>query len=230
MYQDKLDLLLKKYAVVTPAVMTAADTVTIENIEYPILSHRFERRITELRKMMHDGTLTGISAIRCGHVATEETSLDALIRRELDICRFLSGHEIVSVTAFIRDGRAATLIAVLDNQVVCSLEVANTLPKGATVIDKHEVISARGLICDRVVDTQIPQQSVYLYADTTEAYTDVDFELYGLTMSEVASIRAAFALAKDEALREQVLTDAKVLDRLMNCVALSAREGRKITV
>ena len=234
MLQEKLELLLNKYEVASDAKISAdGRSVQISGEVYPLLSHRFERRFVELRRMLHDGTVSGVSAIRCGNVGTAEKSLDELILRELDICRFLSGREIVSIAAFGRDGRAENLIAVLDNDVVCSIEVANTLPAGANcaqTIDKHEVISARGLVCDRVVDTQIPQNSIYLYADESIAYTDVDFELYGLDADKAASVRAAFALAKDESLRESSLSDMETLRNLLSCAAKSAADGRKVTI
>jgi len=177
--------------------------------------------------MMHDGTLNCVSTVRCGHVAPSDIPLAALMHRELDICRFLTGREIVSVTAFERESRAATLLAVMDDGVVCSVEVANTLPVGTDPIDKHEVISARGLVCDRVVDTQIPQSSVYLYAETEEAYTDVDFELYGLKSDDIAAVRAAFALAKDEAMRSEARRNSVALDRIMICVAQSVKTEKR---
>lgn len=231
MLQEKLELLLNKYQVASDAKISAdGRSVRIGGEVYPLLSHRFERRFVELRRMLHDGTVSGVSAIRCGNVGTSEKSLDELILRELDICRFLSGREIVSIAAFGREGRAENLIAVLDNDVVCSIEVANTLPAGAQTIDKHEVISARGLVCDRVVDTQIPQNSIYLYADENIAYTDVDFELYGLDADKAASVRAAFALAKDESLRQSALCDMETLRNLLSCAAKSAANGRKVTI
>ena len=230
MLQEKLDLLIEKYDVSARAELKGTAAVVIDGREYPLLGHRFERRFTEIRKMLHDGTVTGVSAVRCGHVAPPNVPLAALIGRELDLCRFFTGHEIVGVTAFLRDGRAATLLAEMDDGVVCSLEIANTLPLGAEHIDKHEVISARGLVCDRVVDTQVPQQSIYLYAEKNEAYTDVDFELYGLSAAEVASVRCAFALAKDAGLREEALKDKTMMDRLTACAMQSAQSGKRVSV
>ena len=230
MLQEKLDLLIEKYDVGVKAEMKGRAAVTIDGREYPLLPHRFERRFTEIRKMLHDGTVTGISAVRCGHVAPANIPLAALIGRELDLCRFFTGHEIVGVTAFIRDGRAATIIAEMDDGVVCSLEIANTLPVGSAPIDKHEVISARGLVCDRVVDTQIPQQSIYLYAEKNEAYTDVDFELYGLSVPEVAAVRCAFALVKDAGLREEALQNKAVMYKLTACAVQSAQSGQRVSV
>ncbi len=230
MTDEKLKMLLEKYDVPVRAEMKGTEAVRIDGREYPLLPHRFERRFTEMRKLLHDGTTGGISAVRCGYIAPADVPLSALIGRELDLCRFLTGYEIVGVTAFIRDGRAAALIAETDGGAVCPIEAANTLPAGAAPIDKHEVITARGLVCDRVVDTQIPQQSVYLYGETNEAYTDVDFELYGLTASEAAAVRCAFALAKDESLRMEMLENKAVLDRLTACAVQSAKDGRKANV
>ena len=230
MYQEKLDLLMNKYGVSANAVMESPLSVTVDGKAFPLLPHRYERRFIELKKMLHDGTVTGISAIRCGHVAAAGTDLNALIRRELDLCQFLSGQKIVTVSAFMQQDKAVMILAVLESGIVCPVELAVTLPAGSQPIDKHEVISARGLVCDRVVDTQIPQQSVYLYADTNEAYTDVDFELYGLSVSDVAAVRNAFALVKDPALRTASEEISRTLDHLTECVRQSALTGHKVNV
>ena len=82
-----------------------------------------------------------------------------------------------------------------------------------------------------MVDSQIPAQSVYLYGESGgEAYTDVDFELYGLEQDEAAAVRCAFALAKDEGLRAETLSNAETLDKLMAAVKQSAARGERISV
>ena len=235
MYQEKLDLLLKKYDVPVSARMNGTASVEIDGTVCPILSHRAERRFAELKKMLHDGTTAGMSAVRCGHVSPCTVPLYGLIRREFDIARFITGQEIVGVTAFVRaengEDRAANLIAEMSGGAVCSMEIADTLPAGEGHIDKHEVITSRGLVCDRVVDSQIPAQSVYLYGESgDEAYTDVDYELYGLDQDEAAAVRCAFALAKDEGLREETLRNAETLDRLMKAVRQSAQSGERVSV
>ena len=235
MMQEKLDLLLEKYDVPAGAEMSGTDEVIIGGRAYPLLPHRFERRITELKKMLGDGTTGRISAVRCGHVSPCTVPLYGLIRREFDIARFITGQEIVGVTAFVRaengEDRAATLIAEMSGGAVCSMEIADTLPAGEGHIDKHEVITSRGLVCDRVVDSQIPAQSVYLYGESgDEAYTDVDYELYGLDQDEAAAVRCAFALAKDEGLRAEALSNAERLDKLMAAVKRSAESGERVSV
>lgn len=233
MLQEKLNLLLQKYGVDRPAVIGEQDgsyTVTIGKKTLPILSQRFERRFTELKKMLHDGTLTGISVVRCNDLTDISVPLMRTVRRELDLCRFLTGREIVSLSAYVSGDRAVNILAVLDNDVNCIIEVANTLPIGTVRIDKHEVISARGLVCDRVVDTQIPQQSVYLYADHSETYTDVDFELYGLSVEQISAVRGALAMASSEDLCRETEDAAKVLDLLVACVDEAVRSGKKVMV
>ncbi len=230
MLQDYLRTLLTKYELPDSAVMADGDTVLVDGKRYPLFAHRYERRFVEMRRLLHDGTVTGLSALRCGRITARSVPLMDTIRRELDLCRFLTGHEIVSVTAFLRDDRAGMLLAEMDDGVVASIETANTLPDGAEPIDKHEAIGARGLVCDRVVDTQIPQRSIYLYADEDSSFTDVDFELYGLGAQDVSAVRAAFALVKDTARREDVLRDSAILDRLMECAVESAKNGEKAIV
>ncbi|MBQ8508427.1 MAG: hypothetical protein IJ493_00790 [Clostridia bacterium] len=229
MLQEKLNLLLTKYAVGTAAAIDGSgETVAIDGTVYPLLPHRVERRFTEMRKMLTDGTVNGLSALRAGRVDHPDVPLEKLVRRELDICRYLTGSEAVSLTAYVRDNRAANLIVNMASGVVCSIEVANTLPAYAQPVDKHEGIGSQGFVCDKVVDTQAQQSSIYLFAGDAETYTDVDFELYGLDADAVAAVRAAFALAKDAALREQTLADSAVLDRMMDAVKQSAATGKNV--
>ena len=47
-----------------------------------------------------------------------------------------------------------------------------------------------------VVDAQLKQDSIYIFGKDNKKFTDVDFELYGLNVEDVAVVRTAFALAK----------------------------------
>ena len=76
--------------------------------------------------------------------------------------------------------------------------LATTLKPTDNVIDKHEIIAQKGVICDRAVDTQVPQSSIYIFGSdgNRETYTDVDAELFGLNVLDCARVRAAFEIAK----------------------------------
>ena len=233
MLQEKLDLLLTKYEVGKSAgVAKTADGYTLEigGKSVRLLPHRFERRFTELRKMLSDGTVTGISAVRCSNISPSDIPLESVIRREIDLARFVTGREVVSVAAFGNGDRAVNVLAVLEGGINAIIEVSNTLPAGGEVIDKHEIIGSRGFVCDRVVDTQVPQQSIYLFGEEGKAYTDVDFELYGLNPEEVSAVRAAMALACDEKLVSEMISEGEKLDGICECVRKSEKSGRKVII
>ena len=93
-------------------------------------------------------------------------------------------------------------IAETENGCVCTIELGATLNEGQSDVDKHEIITDNGVACDRVVDTQIPQNSIYVFGKNGMLYTDTDAELYGYAEIEINTIRNAFALAKNAELRE----------------------------
>lgn len=224
--QEKLDMLLSKYAVGTKAEISADHaSVKIGGESFPLYSHRFERRIEELRKLLCDGTITGVSVIRINHMDPVGSSVEAAAMRELDICRFVTGREVVSLTVFENSGRTSNIIAKLDNDVVCTVEISALLPAGSKPIDKHEITSQHGVASDRVVDTQVPQSSIYMYTEGNgeTTYQDVDFELYGLSIEDCAKVRAAFALARSSELRDEFRKN----ETAVKCIAAAYNESAK---
>ena len=92
-------------------------------------------------------------------------------------------------------------IAETENSCVCTIELGATLAEGEPEVDKHEIITDNGVACDRVVDTQIPQSSIYVRGNKQNNFTDTDAELYGYSEIQINTIRNAFAVAKDEGAR-----------------------------
>ena len=115
----------------------------------------------------------------------------------------------------------------LENGVVCTIEASATLPCDAKDIDKHEIIAEKGVACDRVVDTQIPQSSIYLFSDkkVPKEYMDVDAELYGLNVDEAAVVRQSFDLAANDYTLD---IDAKHLDKLIEAVEKSLQNTENV--
>lgn len=194
--QEKLNFLLDKYSVETKATLKDEMTVVINGEELPLLSHRSERRFLELKNIVNGGTLVGISVMRVARIVEEGTDLNSVLYRELDLCQYVLQRKIRSVTAMANDN-VLNVIATTEDGVVCTIEIAATLKAGEKAIDKHEIISQRGIACDVVVDAQLKQDSIYLFGKEKQAYTDVDFELYGLSIEQIAVVRAAFALAQN---------------------------------
>jgi predicted dehydrogenase len=161
---------------------------------WPLLPWRFERRFVELKRIVDQQTIAPVLMCRFSCMTDGRAlGLAAALYRELDLAEWLTGATIVAVTASIAEQRWANVIVRLGNDVVCSVEIGTGLPAGTVPVDRHELIARRGVACDRVVDSQVPQSSVYaLTASGTAQYTDTDAELFGLPPGDVSLVRAAY--------------------------------------
>ena len=175
----------------------------------PLLPWRSERRFVELKRMVEERTVESVAMCRFSCTTDGRTmDLPAVLYREFDLAEWLAGSPIAAVTASIEAGRWANVIVRLANGVVCGIEVGVTLPAGAATMDRHELIARRGVACDRVVDSQVAQDSIYTFtAAGARQYTDVDAELFGPAAEEVSLVRAAYEIllhpARADALRRQ---------------------------
>ena len=188
--KEALEGLLKKYGVpFSPEDLEA---------ELPLQPWRCGRKYIELEKLVSSGTLEHPCLLRFCHLTDGKTSLEELLYREFDLAEFISGQRIVALHATFTGGRSGNVIITMDNGVIGSVEVGNLLPEGQSEVDRHEIIARRGVGSDIVVDTQIPQQSIYLMTEDSPAvFKDTDSELYGLDDKPVERVRARFAFVKD---------------------------------
>lgn len=194
--QKGLNYLLKKYSVDSEAQISAdGKRVTVSGEDIGLLPFESERRFVELRGLVTGGRVGNMCTYRIGHTAPKGTDLMALLYREAGIVEFTVDSKIKEVFA-IAGGSAMNCILETENGCVCTVELAATLEEGARHIDKHEIITDSGVACDRVVDTQVPQSSVYVFGKESVSYTDTDAELYGYSECEINRIRNAFMLAK----------------------------------
>lgn len=223
--QEKLDFLLEKYSVDVKAVLKDSKTVVIEGKEIPTLPHRSERRFFELKNIVNGGTLVGISVMRVARIVEKGLDIYKELYRELDICEYVLQRKIKSIMAMDNDN-VLNVIATTEDGVVCTIEISATLKKGEIAKDKHEIISQRGIACDVVVDAQLKQDSIYVFGNNNKKFTDVDFELYGLSAEEIAIVRAAFAVAQNKNYDEMTDTDANLL-KLVDMAKKSAKSGER---
>ncbi len=159
-----------------------------------LLPWRIERRFVELKKIIDGQTLEDVSTLRFASMSGKKT-LSQLLYREFDLCSFLGSSPVNSVFATANDDKAANAVLKLADGKSCSVECSALLPENAEDIDRHEIIARRGVACDRVVDTQVPQSSIYMFTkDREKRYTDTDAELFGFENEAVILIRAAFEL------------------------------------
>lgn len=173
-----------------------------EGVAVPLLTWRVERRFVELKKIIDAGTLEDVSTLRFA-VMRGGARLEHLLYREFDLCEWMAGSAIRKTFAAVSGCKVANVIATFANGMSASIECSAALPEGAAEIDRHEIIARRGVACDRVVDTQVPQASIYAFtADGVKTYTDTDAELFGFSEAEIWAVRAAFAVLKERTLAD----------------------------
>ena len=223
--QEKLEFLLEKYSVEAKARFKDLKIVIIDGKEIPILSHRLERRFIELKNIVQGGTLQGISVMRVARITEKGTDVFSELYRELDICQYILGRKIVGITVMQNDN-VLNAIATTEDNIVCTIEISATLERGEIAKDKHEIISQRGIACDVVVDAQLKQDSIYVFGKENKKYTDVDFELYGLSIEDIAVVRSAFTVAQKGNADEMLCLD-KELKALIEKAKISAQTGER---
>ncbi|MFA7636862.1 MAG: hypothetical protein WCX81_03770 [Monoglobales bacterium] len=226
--QEKLDFLLEKYSVTAKAILKDENTVIVDGREYPILAHRSERRFIELKNIVGGGTLVGVSVMRVARIIEKKSCLDSALYREFDICQWVLQDKIVQVTV-IKNDNVLNAIATTEKGIVCTIEISATLEKGEKPIDKHEIIAQRGTACDVVVDAQLQQDSIYVFGKENKKFTDVDFELFGLEIPEVAIVRAAFKIAQAGGC-DGILADHAKLLKLTQAANKSAECGERVVL
>lgn len=225
--QEKLDFLLEKYAVNNKVeILGDNSAVKIKGKRYALLPWRNERRFVELKKIC-ENTVGKISHFKIMSLNPKSIDLNYIIKRELDTAEYISGLKITEIF-MAQNGKTCSIICMTDKKAVITLELSATLPVGSQVIDKHEIITDRGTACDRNVDSQTPLSSTYVYGERCEEYTDVDFELYGLSIFEISVVRQAFDIAKDVLMGEKNNEINDRLDVLLKKAELSEKNCENV--
>lgn len=226
--QEKLDFLLDKYSVEAKAKLLNRDVVAVDGAETPVLSHRLERRFIELKNMVLNNTLSGLSVMRVARIIHKDADMKAALYREFDLCQWILGDSIVQVTAF-QNSNVLNVIATTKGGIVCTIEISATLKDGMEPIDKHEIIAEHGIGCDVVVDAQLKQDSIYVFGEKNQKFTDVDFELYGLSIEDIAVVRSAFSLAQKKNGAEHIEADSN-LNKLVAAAETSAERCERVVL
>ena len=216
--QKELEFLLKKYSVGKEAVLNGTTAVIVNGKAYPLLPWRGERRFIELRNLIREGAIHGISVMRTLRIVKKGSDLYKELYRELDLAQYILGTEITEIFAVGDLAYALNIIAKCREGCLCTFELSATLGENAPVIDKHEIIAKSGVACDRAADTLIPQNSIYVYGEKEAVYTDVDAELFGLSIEACAVVRSAFAIVKSA---EDLSGQAAALEKLIDCTKRS---------
>ena len=219
--QKGLNYLLSKYSVEADAVLSNdGKLVNINEENFPVFPWEAERRFVELRNLTVLGRIGNMCTYRIGHTTKRNADLFELLFREIGILEFTVNSPVKEIFA-IAGTATMNCIAETENGCVATIELGATLDCGDSDIDKHEIITDNGVACDRVVDTQTPQSSIYVYGKEKSLFTDTDAELYGYSEIEINTVRAALALAKSEEAR----IEAKEKERHITAVIAAAKKS-----
>ena len=197
----------------------------------PLLPWRYERRFLEMREIIASKQLDGVSAVKILKIGGTGSLINTLYR-EADIAMWLADSTPLDVFADFNGDHAANVFIKLQNGVLCCLELMAEPSLENAVTDKHTVITSRGLACDLAVDTQIKQDSVYVYKDGNKraAYTDTDFELYGLDPEETALARCCFDVLINRETVGETFKQRAVLLKTVTDAALNSYEHKNRAV
>ena len=228
--QKGLNFLIDKYSVSVDAKLSDdGKKLTVNGECFPTLPWESERRFIELRNLVVLGRVGNMCTYRIGHTAKKGTDLFELLAREIGIIEFTVDSNVKEVFA-ICGNNTMNCIAETENGCICTVELGATLENDALDIDKHEIITDNGVACDRVVDTQVPQNSVYVFGKNDSTYCDTDAELYGYSEIEINTIRNAFALAKNATARAAAKEKYKHIAAVIEAVkrSISTLENIKV--
>ncbi len=194
-----LDFLRDKYGVPAGEIVRGTEYFQLKRPDgktVDLLPWRVERRFVELKKIIDGKTLEDVSTFRFATFSSGGCNRKALAR-ELDLAAWLSGSDICRLYA-VGNEKACNVIFRLANGMSGCVECANGLPGGSAPMDRHEIIARRGVASDRLVDSQVPQDSIYVWSnDGKKTFTDVDTELFGLPNDAIWVVRAAFAVLQN---------------------------------
>mgnify|MGYP003291118068 CR=1 FL=1 len=117
----------------------------------------------------------------------------------------------------------------LDGDFEAKVEIAG---KTVAVCSQGDVLKwvlnniKKYIACDVVVDAQLKQDSIYVFGAKNKKFTDVDFELYGLSADEIAIVRSAFNIAQKGTKDEMVAIDNE-LKAMVEKAKLSVATGER---
>ena len=228
--QKGLNYLLEKYSVAADAKLTSDGKELVVNGEtVPVLPWESERRIIELRNLVVLGRVGNMCTYRIGHTSQKGADLFEILAREIGILEFTVDSSVKEIFA-ISGTNTMNCIAETENGCVCTIELGATLKSGMSDIDKHEIITDNGVACDRVVDTQVPQSSIYVFGKNDASYCDTDAELYGYSELEINTIRNAFAIAKNADARKNNIQKWEHIQKVVNAARRSLESMENIKV
>ena len=248
LFASKLEELNEKYSITNPVSVSFEDGAILTETEdgrryrfyytfsdlgaceeegqIPLLHWRVKRRYTELKNLLTQGMVKKPLASRIHHMVSPDDfthSLADIIFMECDLIEWITDNRIDSAFASMKDQYMNGILST-DGNVKVSMELG-LLPEGSEPVLLHEIIAKTGILSDTVVDTQIEQYPVYVYrGKETVIYTDIDYELYGLTQTECDAIRFILNFLSNPEMKTELQEKARHLSQVIAACMKAQKE------
>lgn len=207
------------------------DTLILGERRIPIFRWRHDPRMNAMRNYALKAPDENCALNTVSFIG-KDTSLDAIIYRELDIAEYLLVSKTEKITAFVNGG-ACNLVAKMESEGVAGLELGATMAPGTIPQFNHRLITKHGMASDKTVNNIVEQSGVYLFADGDPrpvAYDDGEYYLYGLSVEEscAATFIQSIILGRIDA--DALIEQDRHLRELLALVHESARIGKSVKV
>lgn len=216
----------------TPEWEPYENGIKIDNTVYPLLPWRYNRQLTEIRNLaIKNKTLRDICSYKSQRFETCDANIYTLLFEELDVCEWLLDDKIISVFADINSEKYITIVLKTQRGILCNIIISTTLPSGTKPVTKHEIVGKEGMLSERPINIQIPEDAIYLFSqEKCEAYTDMDLYMLGLNPKEVMAVDNIIDLVRNKPSITTLENNIKRNKYLVSCVKKSAKKGNIVVV
>ena len=207
------------------------DRLCYQGNEIPVFYWRHEPKNMGLRIYGQKNVQENCTLNVYSFTGKDET-IEELLFREMDLAEHILGAKVVKVTA-VRNGDACNIIGVTELGTCVNLEIGTTMAPGSTNQCQHRLITKRGMANDRVVDTQVVQESVYVYdnrSTTPTTYSDLDIYLYGLNTTDILKVSFAFSILIERQNVEELILQANHLNQVVKAVQESVEHCTTVSI
>jgi len=160
------------------------DTLLLDGKAYPLLFWRCDTQVVQMYDFAPEREPV---SMKTSQTARKTESLQNLLYRELDVCEHILRTKVKSIMAF-RNGGAMNLMATMENECVCVLELCNVLNEKSQEQGRRIFWGKKGMASDGVVSQKVKNASVYLFTEDEEkpeTFNDIFQYTYGLGREDV---------------------------------------------
>lgn len=207
-------------------------SVIIDGIVYIIAPWRRNRNLQSLHYLsVETESVAGLCSYKATRIEAKGASISEILYGELDVCRWLTNDEFVSVYALSNGDQTVSMILKTKKDILCSISASTTLSTETDPITRHEIVGEEGMISDRCINEHIPSKEIYVFEDTKKdptTYNDLDFHVDGLSPEEIFASEYIIELIENKELRFEASKNQEKLSKYMEAFSRSLETGEVV--